>query len=51
MLPLDHIPLQTGDLLRLQGAFETLGFTVSPPGAYSAADFPQARWPNRSVFL
>jgi hypothetical protein len=43
MPPLDHIPLQTGDLSRLQQTFEALGFTVSPPGAYSSTDFPEAR--------
>jgi hypothetical protein len=51
MLPLDHIPLQTADLSRLRDTFETLGFTVTPPGAYTSPDFPDARWPNRCVFL
>jgi hypothetical protein len=51
VLPLDHLPFPTRDLSQLASAFEALGFTVSPPGAYSSADFPRARWPNRAVFL
>jgi hypothetical protein len=51
MLPLDHIPFQSADLPRLGKAFEALGFTVSPAGAYTSPDFPQARWPNRCIFL
>jgi hypothetical protein len=50
-MPLDHLPFSTGDLSRLQAAFETLGFTFSPPGVYVSADVPEARWPNRCVFL
>ena len=51
MLPLDHLPFRTPDLTKLAAAFEALGFTVSPPGAYTSADVPDARWPNRCVFL
>ena len=51
MLPLDHLPFPARDLSLLARGFEGLGFTVSPPGAYSSTDFPQARWPNRAVFL
>jgi hypothetical protein len=51
MLPLDHLPFRANDLAMLQAGFEALGFTVSPPGAYTSADVPEARWPNRSVFL
>jgi hypothetical protein len=51
MLPLDHLPFRANDLTTLQAGFEALGFTVSPPGAYTSADVPEARWPNRSVFL
>jgi hypothetical protein len=51
MLPLDHLPFRAKDLATLQAGFETLGFTVSPPGAYTSPDVPEARWPNRSVFL
>jgi hypothetical protein len=50
-LPLDHISFTTGGLSRLQRGFEALGFTVSPQGAYTSADFPDARWLNRAVFL
>jgi hypothetical protein len=31
--------------------FEALGFTVSPAGAYTSPEFPNARWPTRCVFL
>ena len=51
VLPLDHLPFPTPDLARLRVAFEALGFTVSPPGAYTSADFPDARWPGHCVFL
>src|SRR5579859_4794145 len=50
-LPLDHLPFPARDLFALGRAFEALGFTVSPPGAYTSADFPKVRWPNRAVFL
>lgn len=48
--PIDHLPFYGPDLDRLAGAFQALGFTVSPHGAYvdPAGD---GRWPNRSVFL
>jgi len=51
MLPLDHIPFQSADLPRLGKAFEALGFTVSPTGAYTSPDYPEARWSNRCIFL
>jgi hypothetical protein len=51
MLPLDHLPFRANDLATLQAGFGALGFTLSPPGAYTSADVPEARWPNRSVFL
>ena len=51
MLPLDHLPFTATDLAPLTAAFEALGFTVSPPGAYTSPDFREARWPNRCVFL
>ena len=51
MLPLDHLPFRNPDLTKLAAAFEALGFTVSPPGAYTSADVPDARWVNRCVFL
>jgi hypothetical protein len=50
-LPLDHLPFRTRDLSSLRRAFAALGFSVSPPGAYTSADFPEARWPCRAVFL
>jgi hypothetical protein len=51
LLPLDHLPFNAADLAGLAQAFETLGFTVSPRGAYTSPDQPGARWPNHSVFL
>lgn len=51
MLPLDHLPFQTGDLDALAQAFRTLGFVVSPRGAYTSPEAPGANWPNQSVFL
>lgn len=51
MLPLDHIPFPSPDLAGVASAFTALGFTVSPPGAYTAPAEPDARWPCRCVFL
>lgn len=48
--PIDHLPLYARDLDRLAGAFEALGFTVSPPGAYRDPA-GGGEWANRSVFL
>ena len=51
LLPLDHAPFTAANLAPLTAAFEAIGFTVSPPGAYTSPEFPEARWPNRCVFL
>jgi hypothetical protein len=51
MLPLDHIPFPSPDLAGVASAFEGLGFTVSPPGVYTAPSEPGARWPCRCVFM
>ena len=51
MLPLDHLPFPTGDLDALGQAFETLGFVVSPRGAYTSPETPDASWTNRGVFM
>jgi hypothetical protein len=50
-LPLDHLPFNAAELAGLAQAFGTLGFTVSPRGAYTSPSQPAARWPNHSVFL
>ena len=51
LLPIDHIPFQGPDLDAIAQAFAALGFTVSPPGAYTSPDDPLASWANRCVFL
>ncbi len=51
MLQLDHLPFTTGDLAALTDAFQRLGFVVSPRGAYTSPETPDANWSNHSIFL
>jgi hypothetical protein len=51
MLPLDHLPFPCADLERAAAHWRRLGFTVSPQGAYTSPDQPEARWVCRGVFF
>jgi len=51
MSPLDHVPIPNRDLEEACQAFETLGFTITPPCVYTSPEQPGAEWRSRSIFF